>query len=225
MQVWSFLLETQQNHKWGACRETACLLRAEVRQRSTCREKGCGRPSWRGGVQERGGYLIYMGQFVWVFVYPQAITGFLFPDLTYARTLPDMQAHFLCPAQRSMGASPALGWCPLVFHHQGACVCNVSSVPGTGSEWLPGPLVRQGCLLCPCRDCHLQGATADKAWLSALFQLWLPFRRANSRLAAYIKPGAYLSPVLGNGNRRLVVSVQHEAHLFLAPRNVNGNQL
>lgn len=54
-------------------------------------------------MRERGGSVIYMGHFVWVFVYPQAITWFLFPDLTYARTLPDMQAHFFFP---KMDSSP-----------------------------------------------------------------------------------------------------------------------
>lgn len=169
----------------------ACLLRAEVGRRCTRRGKGCGRPSWRGGVRERGGSVIYMGHFVWVFVYPQAITWFLFPDLTYARTLPDMQAHFFfprwIPARRSMGGITCSGVVPPRFSPPGSLCVQCLLCPKDG-KWVTSWSSSQTglSLLCPCRDCHLQGSTADKAWLVALFQLWLPFRRANSRLAAYI---------------------------------------
>ena len=107
----------------GGHRETACLARTEVRWRCTPERKGVGTPpsECRKEAAESS-----VGQFFWVFVYPQAIAWFLFPDLTYLRILPDMQAHFFprgTPAQTSVGVSPLLGWGPLIFDRRGVCVC------------------------------------------------------------------------------------------------------
>ena len=59
--------------------------------------------------------------------------------------------------------------------------------------------------LCSCCRCYLKVFTRDKTWLLTLFILLLLFQMANRRLIVNALPGAHLSPVSGNANRRLIV--------------------
>ena len=65
----------------------------------------------------------------------------------------------------------------------------------------------------------------DKHWLFTLFLLLFPFWRAKRRLIVNSSAGAHLSLVSGNANRKLVVSVQPEAHFFLSHEMQTGGQL
>ena len=72
----------------------------------------------------------------------------------------------------------------------------------------------RGCYLVYCHDCYLKVLTREKAWVFTLFQLLFPCWKANKRLIVYFSTGTYLRLVSGNMNRRLIVSIQSEAHFL-----------
>ena len=139
------------------------FVKTEARQRCTPGEKGCGRPPQWGGAQERGRWVIYIGQFfLQVFVYLWPITWFLFPHLTCPRTLLTMRAQLFSKMDSSPEAyegalaSHIMRWCSLLFDPQGAFLhmCSVSLAPRMRNIWPLDPLLQQGLApLCSCHDC------------------------------------------------------------------------
>ena len=92
------------------------------------------------------------------------------------------------------------------------CTCVVSP-ESRGRGWRSGrerrslnPLPKQDFSpLCSCHGCYLKVFTRDKTWLLTLFILLLLFQMANRRPIVKALPGAHLSSVSGNANRRLIV--------------------
>ena len=116
-------------------------------------------------------------------------------------------------------ASHIMGWCPLLFDPQGAFLhmCNVSPAPRMGNVWPLDPLLKQGFVpLCSCHDCYLRAFSRDKAWLFTLFLWVLTSQRANRRQVVYVWPEAHLFLTPRNVNRRPVVNAYSGAHLFPA---------
>ena len=95
-------------------------------------------------------------------------------------------------AQRPMGSHISITYCgavPSPFDPQGAFlhIWNVSPASRMENIWPPDPLLKQDLAsLCYYHDCYLKESTGDKAWLFTLFQLLIPFQRANGRLVVNI---------------------------------------
>ena len=153
----------------------------------------------------------------------QSIIWFLFPHLTYPRTLLWVCMYPTAKMDLEVKASGRSKihygrYHPLTFNPRGAfSVCVVSPLsPKSREQRSLNSLSKQGFApLCPCHDYYFK----NKHWLFTLFLLLFPFPRANRRLIVNAVTGAHLSFLSGNANRRLVVSILPEAHFFL-PRKM-----
>ena len=179
-------------------------------------EKGCGRPL----LVRRQLSHFYIGQFTF-----SQLAGCCccFPHLTCPMTLPNIFSKIdSSPEAYGILASLIMGWCLLFLDPQGAFLhmCSVSFAPRMGNMWpLDLSLKQDLAPLCSCHDYCLKVSTGSKAWLFILFQVSLPFRRANRRLVVSILTWSPLTPCFRKFKQ--VISVWPEVHLFLAPRNVN----
>ena len=194
-----------------------CLVKPEARQGWTPREKGCESPPEWEGVQKKGGWFVYTGQFFRVFVFLQAnyMVPLSTPDLSWDTPLgvhtplsqDGSQSEGFWEKRDSLWPG-VIPW-PLT-HKEFFCTCVESPLSQKrGKQRYLNHLLKQASVpLCPhldyCHDYYLKRqtllSTREKHWLFTLFLLLLPFQRTNRRLNVNTLAGAHLSLVSRNAN-------------------------